>query len=73
MEIGNSTLLIEALQFYKLSILVVKSKPDIDNASDFIMLANYHNMAHIYCTEEMRECFDALCLLPNASVDKAIS
>jgi hypothetical protein len=63
MERGSSTLLTEALRFYKMATHVIKSKQDIDRASDYVLLVSYHNMAHIYssrfCPAEMSGCFDA--------------
>jgi hypothetical protein len=60
---GSSTLLTAALALYKQSTQIIKNKPVVDKASDFVLLVTYHNMAHIYASqfypEEMRVCFDA--------------
>ena len=73
---GSSTLLTAALTFYKLSTQIIKNKPVVDKASDFVLLVSYHNMAHIYASqfypEEMRVCFNAarLLLLAQASTHR---
>jgi hypothetical protein len=61
-ERGSSTILTEALNFYKMATLVIKSTQEIDASCDFVLLVSSHNMAHIYssrfCPEEMRECLE---------------